>query len=173
MLKKLMFASVAVLAMTACAPAPTPAPAPPPDTSADQASLKSDLSKWFDDFNAGKIDDVTSQYAADAILMPPDTPASNGSGAIKTALGAMSADMKKAGLSLNGTGTPSVGVSGDMAWIQGTYNVTDTKGTAVEVGKFLSVHRKTNGKWLYIRDTWNSDAPPPPAPPPGPAPKKK
>jgi hypothetical protein len=30
----------------------------------------------------------------------------------------------------------------------------------VETGKFLSVSRKKDGKWLYIRDTWNADAPP-------------
>ena len=53
------------------------------------------------------------------------------------------------------------------------------KGAVVETGKFLSVSRKKYGKWLYIRDTWNADAPPAPpaptpaaAPPPPPAPKK-
>ena len=162
MFKRLMFASVAALAMTACAPAPSPAPAAPPDTSADEARLKADLTKWFDDFNGGNIDAVAGQYAADAVLMPPNTPAATGTEAIKKALGAMSAEMKTPGLKLNGTGTPTLGVSGDMAWMQGAYNVTDAKGAQLEVGKFLSVHRKTNGQWLYIRDTWNADAPPPP-----------
>jgi hypothetical protein len=43
------------------------------------------------------------------------------------------------------------------------------KGAVVETGKFLSVSRKKDGKWLYIRDTWNSDAPPAPAAAPAPA----
>jgi len=51
------------------------------------------------------------------------------------------------------------------------------KGAVVETGKFLSVSRKKDGKWLYIRDTWNADAPlAPPAPPaaqPAPAAAKK
>jgi hypothetical protein len=34
----------------------------------------------------------------------------------------------------------------------------------VDTGKSLSVARKRDGKWLMIRDTWNSDRPP--APPP-------
>jgi len=46
------------------------------------------------------------------------------------------------------------------------------KGAVVETGKFLSVAPKKDGKWLYIRDTWNADAPPglaqAPAAPPAP-----
>jgi len=62
-----------------------------------------------------------------------------------------------------------VGVSGAMGWESGTYKVT-VKGAVVETGKFLSVSRKKDGKWLYIRDTWNADAPPSsPAPPTAPA----
>jgi hypothetical protein len=37
------------------------------------------------------------------------------------------------------------------------------KGAVVETGKFLSVSRKKNGKWLYLRDTWNADTAPAPA----------
>ena len=57
-----------------------------------------------------------------------------------------------------------VGVSGNMGWESGTYTVT-VKGATVESGKFLSVNRKKDGKWLYIRDTWNADAAPAPAAP--------
>jgi len=59
-----------------------------------------------------------------------------------------------------------VGVSGNVGSESGTYKVT-AKGTVVGAGKFLSVSRKKGGKWLHIRDTWNSDAPP--APPAAPA----
>jgi len=45
-----------------------------------------------------------------------------------------------------------------MGWESGTYKVT-VKGAVVETGKFLSVSRKKDGKWQYIRDTWNADAP--------------
>jgi hypothetical protein len=64
-----------------------------------------------------------------------------------------------------------VGVSGDMGWESGTYKV-NVKGAVVETGKFLSVSRKKDGKWLYIRDTYNADAPiAPPAPAAPPAAK--
>jgi hypothetical protein len=65
---------------------------------------------------------------------------------------------------------------GHMGWESGTYKVT-VKGAVVEIGKFRSVSRKKNGKWLYLRDTWNADAPPTPSTPAQPptippAPKK-
>ena len=72
--------------------------------------------------------------------------------------------MKAGSLTMKSTATTGVGVSGDLAWMSGTYAVTDAKGTTVDVGKYLSVHKRTNGAWLYIRDTWNSDNPPPPPP---------
>ena len=35
----------------------------------------------------------------------------------------------------------------------------------MDSGSYLSVSRKLNGKWLYVRDTYNSDRPlPAPAP---------
>jgi hypothetical protein len=48
--------------------------------------------------------------------------------------------------------------SGNMGWESGTYKVT-VKGAVVETGKFLSVSRKKDGKWHYVRDTRNADAP--------------
>jgi hypothetical protein len=54
-------------------------------------------------------------------------------------------------------------VSGDTGWISGNYTVVDASGAAVDSGSYMSVHKRTNGQWLYIRDTWNSDRPPAPS----------
>jgi ketosteroid isomerase-like protein len=51
-------------------------------------------------------------------------------------------------------------VSGDLAYEAGTYTVTSASGAAVDAGKYIGVFQKRDGKWLYIRDTWNSDRPP-------------
>jgi hypothetical protein len=76
----------------------------------------------------------------------------------------MSRRRKRPGASFALNPKTDVGVSGNMGWESGTYKVM-VKGAVVETGKFLSVSRKKDGKWLYIRDTWNADAPPaPPAP---------
>jgi hypothetical protein len=46
----------------------------------------------------------------------------------------------------------------------------DKTGKVIDTGKF-SVSKKKDGKWLYVRDTWNSDGPPP-STQPAPAAKK-
>jgi len=47
----------------------------------------------------------------------------------------------------------------------------DKTGKVIDTGKYLSVSKKKDGKWLYARDTWNSDGPPP-STEPARAPKK-
>ena len=164
MLKRLMLVAMAAVAIGACAQAPPPAP-PPPDTKADEAKLRADLTKWMADFNAGNLDANAAQYASDGVLMPPNMPAATGSAAIRTTLGNIQGEMKTVGLTLAVTGTPTVEVHGDTAWISGTYAVNDAKGATVDVGKFLSVHRRAGAAWPYARDIWTSDNPPPPPPP--------
>ena len=41
----------------------------------------------------------------------------------------------------------------------------DATGKTIDTGKYLSVHKKSNGAWPYTRDVWNSDTAVP-APPP-------
>src|SRR5688572_6828731 len=170
MLKRLVLVTIAAAAI-ACAQTPAPAPAPvqtPVDTSADEAKLKADLQKWMEDINSGNADGVAAQYAEDALLMPPNAPTAKGRAAIRDAVAKEAAGMKAGGVTLKSSANTGVGVIGDHAWMSGTYAVTDAKGATVDVGKYLSVHKKVNGTWLYIRDIWNSDNPPPP-----PAPTRK
>jgi len=69
-------------------------------------------------------------------------------------------------------GTSTAGVAGDTGWESGTYTATNEAGTTVDSGSYLSVSHKSNGKWLYYRDTYNSDQPLT-APAPAPAAEKK
>ena len=52
------------------------------------------------------------------------------------------------------------GLSNNLGWSSGRAKDTAANGATTWTGKFLSVSRKVNGKWLYIRDTWNRDGPP-------------
>jgi uncharacterized protein (TIGR02246 family) len=154
---------LAIGALGACTQAPAASPAPAPqDTAAEEAKMRADLARWFDDYNKGNADAVAAQYAEDGTLMPPNAPPSTGRAAIKTFLAADSANTKAAGLMLKNGDVTGIGISGDLAWMSGTFSIVDAKGTTVDTGKYLSVHRKTNGAWLYIRDIWNTNNPPPP-----------
>ena len=147
--------------------------------SPDEAGIRAQTTAWEKAFTAGDAKALAALYTEDAILMPPGAPPVNGRAAIQEFFVKDVAAAKAAGAVFTLNPKTDVGVSGNMGWESGTYKVT-VKGAVVETGKFLSVSRKKDGKWLYLRDTWNADAPPAPpapppaatAPPPPPAPKK-
>jgi uncharacterized protein (TIGR02246 family) len=158
-LRPLVFVGT-LLALSACAP---PAPAAI-DTTADEAALKAATLTWLEAYNAGDVEKIVALYAEDAVLMPPHAPVANGHAAIRAFLTADTAGAKAAGIKLV-PGTSTAGVSGNTGWESGTYTVTNASGATVDSGSYLSVSHKSNGKWLYYRDTFNSDRPLP-APPP-------
>ena len=155
---------VIALAAGGCSAAAPPAQ----DVAADKAKMQADATSWFEFLDKGDPDGMANLYAEDALLQPPGVPAMNGRAAIRTFLASEVSNMKSAGLAIkNGTVT-GADVSGDMGWITGNYTVVDGAGAVVDSGNYMSVHKRTNGQWLYIRDTWNSDRPPAAA---APAPK--
>jgi uncharacterized protein (TIGR02246 family) len=135
--------------------------------SADEAAIRAQTASWEKAYNSGDAKAVTAQYAEDALLLPPGSPGVSGRAAILAFFTKDIADSKAAGVVFVINPKTDVGVSGNTGWESGTYKAT-VKGAVVETGKFLSVSRKKDGKWQYIRDTWNADAPP--APPAAPAP---
>jgi uncharacterized protein (TIGR02246 family) len=130
--------------------------------SADEAAIRAQTASWEKAYNGGDAKGVAAQYAEDALLLPPGAPGVSGLAAILAFFTKDTADSKAAGVVFVINPKTDVGVSGNMGWESGTYKVT-VKGAVVETGKFLSVSRKKDGKWLYIRDTWNADAPPAPS----------
>ena len=142
-------------------------------TSADEAAIRAQTASWEKAYNSGDANGVAAQYADDALLLPPGASSVSGRAAILEFFTKDIAGSKAAGVVFVINPKTDVGVSGNMGWESGTYKVT-VKGAVVETGKFLSVSRKKDGKWHYIRDTWNADAPLAPAAPATspPAPKK-
>ncbi len=133
--------------------------------SADEAAIRAQTTSWGKAYNGGDAKGVAALYADDALLMPPGSPGLNGKAAILAYFTKDIAGSKAAGAVFVLSPKTDVGVSGDMGWESGTYKVT-IKGAVVESGKFLSVSKKKDGKWLYLRDTWNADGAPPAPPAP-------
>jgi len=148
-------AIVTVMAVAGCTSAP-----PAQNIEADKAKLQADALSWFDFYAKADGEGMANLYADDALLMPPGTPAVTGRAGIKTFLGDDAAKTKGAGLAIKNGSVTGVEVSGDIGWISGNYTVVDGSGAAVDSGSYLSVHKRTNGVWLYTRDIWNSDRPP-------------
>ena len=149
--KKTALVTASLLALAACKP-------PPANTTADEAAIRASSATWAEAYNAGDADRIVALYTNDAILMPPDAPAAAGPAAMRKFLTGDIAASKKAGLTLVLV-DDAIGINGELGWHSGTFKLNDTSGATVGTGKWLEVWRKAAGKWLMIRDIWNSDAP--------------
>ena len=144
---------------------------PAADPAAEVAALHAVDQTWAKAYNSGDVDTVVSLYDEHALLLPPGAPAANGRAAIRAFFTKDMAASAKDGIVFALDAKPDGGVSGNMGWVSGTYVAKDKSGRVLDTGKYLSVSMKKGGKWLYLRDTWNSDGPPAPAEPAAPAKK--
>lgn len=128
------------------------------DTASTDVSALTALDQtWVSAYNAGDADAVTALYADDALLMPPGAPAAQGKQAIRVFLGSDIAASQHAGYKFSLTGTEEGGTVGDWGWVSGAYAVTDKDGHTADTGKYLATYQRVNGKWYFVRDSWNSD----------------
>ena len=130
------------------------------DPAADLAAIHAVDDVWVKAFNSRDADTMAAQYDEQAVLLPPGAPAAHGQAAIRTFFANMMPEATKDGLEFTLGSKPAGGAHGDMGWASGTYTLKDNTGHVIDTGKYLSVSRKKDGKWLYVRDTWNSDGPP-------------
>jgi uncharacterized protein (TIGR02246 family) len=151
---KLILLVASLLAVGACSKATQ-------STSADESVIRTMQDAWYKGFNSGDGAAVAALYADDAVVMAPNVPAARGIAAIRAYYSKAAPEFQATGLTAVEGPTGDVGISGDLGWQGTTYTVTDKSGATVEVGKVLTVfQRKDGGKWMIIRDTWNSDAAP-------------
>jgi len=141
------------------------------DPAAEVAALHAVDQTWAKAYNSGDVDTVVSLYDEHALLLPPGAPGVSGRAAIRAFFAKDMAESAKDGIAFALGSKLDGGVSGNMGWVSGTYVVKDKSGRVLDTGKYLSVSMKKGGKWLYLRDTWNSDGPPAPAEPAAPAKK--
>lgn len=112
---------------------------------------------WMKAYNAGDLDKVVALYDENAVVYPPGVAAVRGRAAVQTFLAADMAAFGKSGMTIVLGANPEGGVAGDMGWSSGTWMVKDPAGNVVDSGWYFSVSKKVGGKWLYVRDAWNSD----------------
>jgi len=159
-LAKLLLVVASLLALGACSKTAQ-------NTSADESVIRNMQDAWYKGYNSGDVSAVAALYADDAVVMAPDVPAATGIAAIRDYYSKSMPQFQATGLTAVEGPTGQIGISGDLGWQGTTYTVTDKSGATVETGKVLTVfRRKDGGKWMIIRDTWNSDAPTSAATPP-------
>lgn len=138
------------------------------DVAAFETKAKSDVRAWLAAFNSGDVDTIVALYAPDATVMAPGNPAATGTDAIRALVDKESKGARDAGVSLQANDDDKAYASGDLGWHSGSYVVKDSTGAVVDSGNYMEVQQNIDGKWLIVRDIWNSDRPPP-APPAEPA----
>ena len=154
-LRRLIVLAASLAALAACTKSMAPSAA---DTAADKAAIDAIEDAYYKGYNAGDGAAVATLYAEDAVLNAPGLPALRGKGAISEFFVKDAADFTSAGHSEADGATSEFGGSGDLAWRWGTYKIIDKSAATVDVGKYITVFQRNNGKWMIIRDTWNSDA---------------
>jgi ketosteroid isomerase-like protein len=126
------------------------------EPSKEVAALHAADATFVHAYNSRDFDTAVGLYADDAILLAPGVPSAAGEAAIRAYYVAIA----KEGVKFTLNPGPKAEQSGDLGWSSGTYFATGKDGQVVDKGKYLSVSRKVAGKWLYVRDTWNSDSAP-------------
>lgn len=128
-----------------------------PDAAADEQAIRAINPLWFKAHQAGDVEGLVALYADDAVISAPGAPAARGKDAIRAAFTKEIAGMKAAGLSQTSGTNGEFAVSGDLGYEWNTYTVKDASGKTVDEGKYTSIFARRNGKWMIIKDTWNSD----------------
>jgi ketosteroid isomerase-like protein len=153
--KAAALAAAGLVALAACGAKPT-------DSAAFEKQAKEDVRKFIPAFNTGDVETILAQYAPDAEVMAPGNPRAVGHDAIRALVEKESAALKAGGVTLVLNDDDKAAASGDLGYHSGSYVVKDASGAVVDGGNYLAVmQRQADGKWLMIRDTWNSDRPPP------------
>jgi uncharacterized protein (TIGR02246 family) len=127
-------------------------------------ALKDNEARWNQQFVAKDLDKLVEHYADNAVLMSLGMPSSSGKTAIRKLLGEMVADPA---LSLKfQAARVEVAKGGDMAYTQGTYQITMTDPASKRVihdhGSYVTVYvKQPDGAWKPVSDIATSEAPPP------------
>jgi ketosteroid isomerase-like protein len=134
-----------------------------PDAAADEQAIRAVSASWWKAYNAHDVDGVVALYADDAVENPPGVLAARGSPAIRDLFQKDIQAMTAAGYTNTPGPNGEFGASGDLGWEWNTYTLTDKSGATIDKGKYVTVFARRNGKWMIIRDIFNSDTPPAPA----------
>jgi ketosteroid isomerase-like protein len=146
--------AAAMLALAACGQARGA------DAAASADEMKRKQREWVSAYNTGDMNTVVAAFAPDAVVMPPQSPATSGSEEIRKLWTEGSASMREAGLAVVLGDDDTARASGDVGWQSGGYTYRNAAGQAEPGGHYLGVWENRDGKWLIVRFMWTEDRPP-------------
>jgi uncharacterized protein (TIGR02246 family) len=130
------------------------------DKAAEEAAIHARDAEYMRAVQAKDVKAAVALYAADGASLVANMPAAKGTAGLEKAFTEFFAIP---GMSLNWKESKiEVGSGGDLAYSYGAYEMTMTgpKGEPVkDIGKYMTVWKKVDGKWVVAVDMNNSDIP--------------
>jgi len=123
----------------------------------DEAALRKIDDEWSKAVGAKDVEKTMSYYADDALMMLPNIPTLTGKDSIRTVWKSLLEAPGFAG----GWKVTKVDVSGDLAFVTGTYEITETDDSGkpmTDKGTYIKNWKKqTDGSWKCVSDMFSSD----------------
>jgi uncharacterized protein (TIGR02246 family) len=150
----LVFLLLQLALLTACKSAGT--------SSADEAAIRKLDDEWSKAVAAKDLEKTMSYYVDDALMMPPNIPTLTGKDSIRTLWKSL---LEAPGFT-GGWKATRVDVSADLAYVTGTYEITETDDSGkpmTDKGKYIKNWKKQrDGSWKCVADMFSSDVSTPP-----------
>ena len=128
-------------------------------TGADETVLRKLDDEWSKAVGAKDVEKTMSYYADDALMMPPNIPTLAGKQSIRTLWKSLLEAPGFAG----GWKATKVEVSGNLSYVTGTYEITETDDSGkpmTDKGKYVEVWKKQpDGSWKSVAHMFSSDQP--------------
>jgi uncharacterized protein (TIGR02246 family) len=117
--------------------------------SASRGAIEATVDRYVAASNEGDAEALTSLYAEDAVLLPPDHSPIHG----REAIGDFWRQGTDAGLEVS---TLRLDVGGDVAYLVGKYRLPPTDQEEADSGQYvLCLKRQPDGAWKLTADIWN------------------
>jgi ketosteroid isomerase-like protein len=154
--KLLTFFAPVCLFLIGCTHTPTV------DIRAEADALRNIEGQWTAATKARDIDKIVSLTAPDIVVMDANAPLGVGHQALRKSVESWLADTLVSRTLSETVDAVEVSAFGDLAYTRGTdrFSHNTPKGIVEEVGKWVTIYKKVDGKWRAIVDIGNSDKPP-------------
>jgi len=148
--------AIGILSFTSCKQAPAAEATAEPDLGAIKTEIQALEDAYAVAFNAGDANAVAAYYADDAVSMGNNEPSSVGKAAIIASV--QKGITENTAKNMSSFEVVDLFTGGDLVVETGKSTVKDSTGAVIKTGKYMSVFKKVDGKYVCIRDISNSDS---------------
>ena len=134
------------------------------DALSDADSIRNLEDQWSMAIKVRDIDKIVGFFASEAVSMTTNKPICVGLDSIRKREQASFSDTTNLYETYSSTiDNVEVSASNDLAYARGSDRLSqNTKnGKAIEVGKWVDIWKKADGKWIVVVSIWNNDNPTP------------